>query len=231
MRYVWLVAMFGTLVACGGASVSGPSQVVENVEKSAVQLQAPSVFHGRWATLDRVESLPSGDNVVILTPNYARDDVHSAARVLASRRLPAIVYAGHIYANSPSTWSSAWANFDAYLQPLRDEGVLVGIQPLDEPLHTGYGGNVSAAIADAHSRGYRVLMTEWADQVWGPWTSTRPTGVDWFYVTCGYGVPMWTQARCGERMAERSWVDGLAVLEGDESYEQPGKGLLVWENR
>lgn len=231
------VILLGAL-ACGGgsASVSGPDPVAE--APALEQLGAPPVLRGRWATGDRAALVPPSDNVVVLTPSYAEDEPEAIARALAARRLPVIVFAGHVYCNAPSTWAAAWASFDRYLEPFRTAGVLVGIQPLDEPLHTGFGDKVAAAHADAKARGHRVLATEWADQVWGPYSARRPANTDWWAITCyPYPGTKWTSARCGERLTDARDVDVLAAIHG-HGYDSTawiaeatsrGKGFLVWE--
>jgi hypothetical protein len=237
---VGLLIIIAGVVGCGsGASVAGPSSVSDIETPAPVpQLAPPPVLRGRWATGDKAALVPPSDNIVVLTPSYAEDEPEAIARALAARRLPVIVFAGHIYCGSPSTWPAAWASFDRYLEPFRMAGVLVGIQPLDEPLLTGYGDKVAAAHADAKARGYRVLATEWADQVWGPYSSRRPANTDWWAITCyPYPGTKWTSARCGERLTDARDVDVLAAIHG-HGYDSAawiaeatsrGKGFLVWE--
>ena len=245
-RYVWSAALLAGLplilvaaFGCGGGSVSGPDPVAPPAP-ALEQLPAPAVLRGRWAPGDQAALVPPGDNVVLLTPSYANDEPREIARALAARHLPVIVYAGHIYVHPPSTWSGAWVNFAAYLEPFRAAGVLVGLQPLDEPRHMGYQDLVAAAHADARARGYRVLATEWADQVAGRWHTPRPPGTDWWAMTCTqYPGTMWTASRCGEALAERADVDALAAPGFDAGTGPPdraawtaaagSKGLLWWE--
>ena len=234
----WCMVLVVLMYACGGksADVTG-SEAVQAPIVSAVQLQAPSALMGRWSTAENALMTPGSDNVVILTPSYAKDDVEGLARFLVARRLPVIVYAGHIYCNDRSGWESAWVTFNAYLEPLRASGVLVGIQPLDEPRWTGYQANADAAYADVRARGYRVLATEYADQVWGPFFNKRPN-VDWWAITCyPYPGAKWTAQRCEERLVDDRSVDTLAAINGSgydslpwiRAAERQGRGWLVWE--
>ena len=230
-----------SVTACGGSSPSGPTDPPA-VTPPVIQLQAPSKLKGQWATAAEAPYVPGNHNVVIIRPRYAADDPKETARLLAERHLPAIVYAGHIYSQSPEKWAAGWATFDTYLEPYKAAGVLVGIQAVDEPIHQGRETFPfpDRANADAKARGYRVLATEWADQVWGPWFNTRPVGVDWWAVTC-YPFPgtKWTSERCGERLRDYPSVDILVTISGHGYDPQPwiseaervGRGWLVWEER
>jgi hypothetical protein len=239
---LWFVALAGVLLTLGagcgkGGGVSSPS---EPPEVPRPVLGPPAVLQGRWATAEEAPHVPPSDNVVIIKPSYARDNPGETARLLAERRLPAIVYAGHIYSQSPEKWAAGWAYFETYLAHFKAAGVLVGIQAVDEPRHQGREAfpYPDRANADAKTRGYRVLATEWADQVWGPWFTPRPAGVDWWAVTC-YPFPgtRWTSERCGERLRDYPSVDILAAISGHGYDPQPwidqakaqGRGWLVWE--
>ena len=230
-----------SITACDGSGPTGPTEQ-PTMALPTIQLQAPSKLKGQWATATEAPYMPGNHNVVVLLINYARDDPKETARLLAERRLPVIVYAGHIYSQSPEKWAASWAYFDTYLEPFKAAGVLVGIQPVDEPRHQGTGAfpYPDRANADAKARGYRVLATEWADQVWGPWFNTRPAGVDWWAITC-YPFPgtKWTAERCGERLRDYPSVDTLAVISGHGYDPQPwisvaearGRGWLIWEEQ
>jgi len=228
----------------GGGSLTTPTRdlALTDAPKSSIQLQAPARLKGQWTTAQEAPYVPGNHNVVVITPSYARDDPQETARLLAERRLPAIVYAGHIYSQGPEKWAASWAYFETYLAPFKAAGVLVGIQAVDEPRHQGDKAFPfpDRANADAKARGYRVLATEWADQVWGPWFTARPPGVDWWAVTC-YPFPgtKWTSQRCGERLTDYGTVDILGVIDGSGYDAQPwiaeaeakGRGWLIWEER
>ncbi len=226
------------LVACGGSHPTGASEV-PTVGPTYTQLQAPVKLKGEWSTASAAPDVPGDHNVVVITPSYAKDDPESVSFRLADRRLPAIVYAGHIYENDPSTWGAAWVTFEAYLKPFKDRGVLVGIQPLDEPAHHGKAGVVAVAIADVRARGYRVLLTEVIDYIdesgFAGWRVSYPR-VDWFHVTCyPYPQTRWNLNTCAQEYLEHPEWDA-AILDTSWSnadawvsmVQGKGRGWLLW---
>ena len=223
------------LVACGGGSPTGAS----TPEVGAVysQLQAPVKLRGEWSTASEAPYVPGEHNVVIITPSYAKDKPEDVAFWLADRHLPAIVYAGFIYESPQNTWASAWVNFDKYLKPFKDKGVLIGIQPLDEAAHHGKFGVVPAAIADVRARGYRVLLTEVIDYIdESGFYKLKYPQVDWFHVTC-YPFPQsrWNLNTCAQEYLEHPEWDA-AILDTNWSNadqwvqmaQSKGRGWLLW---
>jgi len=240
---VWLAFVAAGLLTVaagcgGGGSVAGPSPVPEAVTAPVVRLAPPAKLRGQWAEAADAAHVPGDHNVVVITPSYAKDDTETVARELAARRLPVIVFAGHIYHNRPETWDAAWTRFAQYLEPFDRAGVLVGLQPLDEPAGYAWGHMVPRAYAHAKARrpDLRQLLTEIPNYVdeSGPYRLDYRGSYDWFHLTCyPYAQTRWNLETCEQEYREHPEWDA-AILDGIDSAawvrmaERQGRGWLIW---